>query len=122
MDDPYLGCFDRESELIILPDSYKVYKQGNTSDIPQLPAFNANATTKQSIENNKAGDSNSNNNNISGSRSDSDSNSNSDSNSGIGELTKTAAPTKKRLHPKQSQVTVRRSKRIDRKRSRGRRV
>jgi hypothetical protein len=143
LNDPVVGCFTRKSEYIVLPEEYKLYKKANLKDIPILPAFNNNNAMNTMTESAVIGSVDNAMNTMMESAvvdsvdgggdndSDSDSDSNSDSNSrelmrrpaaAPTKLTRTAAPTKRRLSPQQSPVTaVRKSKRIAVK-SRGRRV
>jgi hypothetical protein len=81
--DPVVGCFTRKSEYIVLPDEYKLYKQANLKDIPILPAFNNNNIAVNTTMESAVVDS------VNGCTDN-----HSDSNSS-GELTRTAAPTKK---------------------------
>ena len=113
-DDPVVGCFERESENIVLPQAYKLYKPENMANIPIIPAFDANEIMVQTMETNTADsavgagvqDS-----------SDGDSNSSEDSDSdSSGELKRKckepAAATKKRSYPLRMIAMSRKSKRI----------
>ena len=47
MDDPVVGCFARDSEHVVLPPDYRLYKNA-----PRLPPLDGNAMTPNTAENN----------------------------------------------------------------------
>ena len=110
IDDPVLGCFERDSSNIVLPPEYKLYRANNMTNIPALPSFDDNAITclPATIQNNTASGG------ISSGDNDDD-NSSSQSSKAVSTRA-TTTKTKKRSSPSQSQsskaVSTRKSKRF----------
>lgn len=123
-DDPVVGCFERESHHIVLPQAYKLYKRENMADIPTIPTW-----LVQTMETNTAdstvGDG------VEDGSSDGDRSSDSDSSGELrrkrkepaaatkdssGELKRKrkepAATTKERLYPLRTRALSRRSERM----------
>ncbi len=122
-DDPVVGCFERKSEIIVVPQAYKLYKPQNMTDIPTLPAFDANEEMVPQIMETNTADSAVGDGVQEGSGSGSSSSSSSDSDSGeeVIMMMKTKEPpatTKKRSRPVR---VARKSKRIAKRIAGGRR-
>ena len=115
-DDEVVGCFERNNDYFKMPREYKLYKN---ADFPTLPAFDVSATNSRAMENiitlggggdgddgNKDGDGNDDDNGNNKSSSDSES-------SGDTLLhSKPVAKTKQGARKRNSQATIRKSKRL----------